>query len=155
MTVTAHNQHPHITNGDDARVRVRGPEDRRGVPIRPDATSGSAHARAIPDKTAKVKTKRPSKVRDFLSTHLSEARAATEDSWLAEHQPRPLRDVAHAVTHPATIGGAVAGPFRLAVYTIAYLMCATVDTNRRTAITFALLVFSTTAAWAISAYAGT
>lgn len=148
MTVAAHNQHPHVTDGEHVDVRVRGSEDRRVVPIRPDLTRGSAHAHAIPDKAAKVKASKPSKVRDFVSQHAGEVPESLAASWLGTDRPQNLTTVAGQVKtgNPAAL-------FRLAVYALAYLACFAVDTNKRAAVTFTLLTLSLLTAWAISALA--
>jgi hypothetical protein len=148
MTVTAHNnQHPN-TDGDDARVRMRVGKTAPVVPIRPDLAPGSAHARAIPDNTPKVKSAKPSKVRNFASQHVGEAKESLASSWLGQDRPQNLETVAKQLKtgNPAAL-------FRLTVYAIAYIACFAVDTNKRAAVTFTLLALSILTAWAISAFA--
>lgn len=146
MTVTAHNnQHP-TTDGDDARVRVRAAKNGSVVPIRPDLTPESAHARAIQDDKSKVKDSGPGKIRNFASTHAGEARESLAMSWLGQDRPQNLETVGRQLKtgNPAAL-------FRLCVYTFAYLACFAVDTNKRAAVTFTLLTLSLLAAWAIAA----
>lgn len=149
MTVTAHNNQDSLTDGDDVHERVSATKTGRVVPIRPDLTPGSAHARAIQDSPDKVKSSAPSKVRNFASTHAGEARESLATSWLGTDRPQNLTEVAKQLKT-----GNPAGLFRLTVYTLAYLACFAVDTNKRAAVTFLLLTISLSAAWAISALAG-
>lgn len=150
MTTTAHNTDLSVTDGADVRVRVRGTENPRVVPIRPDLKAPSAYTHAIPRSPKEINTSGPSKVRNFVSQHAGDANAALADNWLANGQPRPLGDVWQLELSPT---GLTAGLFRAAVYTIAYLACFAVDTNKRAAVTAALLTLSIAAAWAIAAFA--
>ncbi|MET0416627.1 MAG: hypothetical protein ABW022_11470 [Actinoplanes sp.] len=148
MTVAAHNNHPHVTDGEHVRVGVRASETARVLPIRPGLEDSSAGPRAIPRSPHVIKGDKPSKIRDFASQHAGEARESLASSWLGQGRPQNLTQVARQVK----TGNPVA-VFRLAVYSLAYLMCFAIDTNKRAAVTAALLALSLLTAWAISALA--
>lgn len=154
MTVAARNNHPPVTDREHVRGGVRPPETARVLPIRPDIDDPTARTRAISRSPQPIKDDQPGKIRNFASTLSGETRDATAGSWLANDTPRPLRDIAHDLIHPPSKAAAIAGPLRLAVYALAYLMCACVDTNKRAAATFTLTVLSLLTAWAIAALAG-
>ncbi|MGK5682472.1 hypothetical protein [Actinoplanes sp. URMC 104] len=153
MTVAAHNNHPHVTDGEHVRGGVRGPETARVLPIRPDIDPRTARTRAISRSPVEIQANKTSKIRNFASTHAEEARDAAADSWLAHSRLRPLGDTARDVLHPHGAADVLAGPFRLAVEAIAHLLHESVATNKRAAVTFTLLVLSLATAWAIAAYA--
>jgi hypothetical protein len=149
VTAPARNDDPSLTQSADVRMSVRAPKTGSVTPIRPDLTQDSRARTRYHGPQEKIKDDRPSKVRNFASTHLDEARESLAASWLSSDRPQSLGDVASKLKtgNPAAL-------FRLAVYTVAYLMCFAVDTNKRAAVTFTLLALSLLSAWAISALAG-
>ncbi len=148
MTVAAHNQHPHVTDGEHVRGGVRAPEKATVTPIRPDIDPGTARTRAISRSPQPIKDSKPGKIRNFASQHAGEAKQSLADGWLGQDRPQNLTEVAAKVKtgNPAAL-------FRLTVYAIAYLICFAVDTNKRATVTFTLLALSVLTAWAISALA--
>lgn len=138
---------PRYTDSECADVRVRPPGNRRVVPIRPDLAGPSARPHAIPRSPKRINNDEPGKIRDFLSQHAGEVRESLAASWLGQDRPQNLTTLAK------TLGGNPAGWFRLAVYTIAYLACFAVDTNKRATSTAALLALSLLTAWTIAALA--
>jgi hypothetical protein len=153
VTAPARNDDPTITERGDVRMSVRAPKAGSVTPIRPDLAHDSRARTRYHGPQEEIKTNKPSKVRDFASQHVGEARESLAASWLATDRPRSLTDVARDLT-TGSIGNRAAGLGRLAVYTIAYLLCFAVDTNKRAAVTFILIILSLTAAWAISVLAG-
>lgn len=149
MTAPARNDDPNLTHSADVRMSVRAPKTGSVTPIRPDLNQDSRARTRYHGPQEEIKDDRPSKVRDFASQHLGEARDSLAASWLGTDRPQSLADVAKQIKtgNPAAL-------FRLAVYTIAYLLCLAVDTNKRAAVTFTLLALSLISAWAISALAG-
>ncbi len=145
MTVPARNTGPTVTDGSDVRVRVHGREPARVVPIRPDTDVSTAYTHAIPRSPQPIKQDPPGKIRNFVSQHAGEARQSLADSWLGQDRPQNLTTIAKQLKtgNPAAL-------FRLAVYTIAYLMCVAVDTNKRAAVTAALLGLSLATAWTLT-----
>lgn len=136
---------PKYTHSECADVRVRPPETRRVVPIRPDLAGPSARPHAIPRSPQRINNDKPGKIRNFVSQHAGEARESLAASWLSQDRPQNL------TTLTKTLTANPAGWFRLAVYTIAYLICFAVDTNKRATVTAALLTLSLLTAWAITA----
>jgi hypothetical protein len=149
VTAPARNDDPFLTQSSDVRMSVRAPKTGSVTPIRPDLTQDSRARTRYHGPQEKIKDDHPSKVRNFASTHLGEARESLAASWLSSDRPQSLGDVASKLKtgNPAAL-------FRLTVYTVAYLMCFAVDTNKRAAVTFTLLALSLLSAWAISALAG-
>jgi hypothetical protein len=149
VTAPARNDDPFLTHSSDVRMSVRAPKTGSVTPIRPDLTQDSRARTRYHGPQEKIKDDRPSKVRNFASTHLGEARESLAASWLGTDRPQSLAEVAKRLKtgNPAVL-------FRLTVYTVAYLMCFAVDTNKRAAVTFTLLALSLLSAWAISALAG-
>jgi hypothetical protein len=149
VTAPASNDDPSITQSSDVRMSVRAPKTGSVTPIRPDLTQDSRAPTRYHGPQEKIKHDRPSKVRNFASTHLGEARESLAASWLGTDRPQSLTEAARTLKtgNPAAL-------FRLAVYTVAYLMCFAVDTNKRAAVTFTLLALSLLSAWAISALSG-
>lgn len=138
---------PLNTDRECADVRVRGPETRRVVPIRPGMGDSSARPHAISRSPNAINNDKPGKIRNFVSPHVGEARESLAASWLGQDRPQNLTTVAKQV------GWNPAGLFRLAVYTLAYVLCAAVDTNKRATVTAGLLTLSLLAAWALAALA--
>jgi hypothetical protein len=143
---------PNLTDGDDVRVRVRGPENGSVVPIRPGIGQPSARPHAISRSPSNINGGEPGKIRAFVSQHAGEARESLTSGWLGTDRPRNLTDVSRDLL-TGNLAHRAAGLFRLAVYALAYLACAAVDTNKRAAVTFTLFALSLTTAWAISALA--
>lgn len=149
MTAPARNDDPNLTQSGDVRMSVRAPKTGSVTPIRPDLSQDSRARTRYHGPQAEIKTDEPSKVRDFTSQHLGEARESLAASWLGTDRPKSLGEIAKQIKtgNPAAL-------FRLAVYAIAYLLCFAVDTNKRAAVTFTLLALSLLSAWAISVLAG-
>lgn len=148
MTAPARNDGLTVTDGSDVRVRVHDREPARVVPIRPDTNPSTAYTHAISRSPDPIKHEPPGKIRNFVSQHAGEARQALANGYLGQDRPQNLTEVAkHLKTgNPIAL-------FRLAVYVGAFLACFAVDTNKRAAITFALLTLSLLSAWAITALA--
>lgn len=142
---------PMHTDGECADVRVRSTESRRVVPIRPGMGDPSARTRAITRSPQPINNNPPGKIRNFASQHVGEARQSLADSWLGQDRPQNLTAVAKTVF---ARGNRRIGWFRLTVYTLAYLACFAVDTNKRAAVTAGLLTLSLLAAWATAALTG-
>ncbi len=148
MTVAAPNNHPHVTDGEHVRGGVRASENATVTPIRPDIDPRTARTHAISRSPQPIKDNKRGKIRNFASTHTAEAKQSFADDWLGQDRPQNLTEVAKRIK----TGNPIA-VFRLAVYTLAYLICFAVDTNKRATVTFVLVTLSTLTAWAIAALA--
>lgn len=158
MPATASQHESSITDSADVRVRVRAAENGSVVPIRAGMNPGFAHARAIPPDDPNAKTPKPSKIRNFVSQHAGEAGEFLTDGWLGSGRPQSLTDVARTTIPTRAeapnvglwLGMFTARTFRLAVHTLAYLLCAATGTDKRAAVACALtvLTFTTTLVYA-------
>jgi hypothetical protein len=151
MSAAAHQHGRPVTDGSDARVRVRAADHLRLVPDPGSESPGFAYTRAIPHEDRESKGGARPKVRNFASPHVDEAKQAVAKIWFVTERPDSLADVARRIADlPAGFGPAVlhiaAGLVRLPVQTLAYLMCFAVSTNTRVAVSFCLTVAAVAAA---------
>lgn len=158
MTAAAEPQRQSVTDGGDVRMRARAADHLRLVPDPGSESPGFAHARAIPNADSEIKEARPSKVRNFASTHAGEALGEAKRIWFVTERPESLEAVAKEMGNlPGGVGAGTlhiaAGIVRLAVYSVAYLVCFAVGTNVRVGVTFCLTV-ATIAAAALVGLAG-
>ena len=155
MTATARN----LTDGDDVRVRMRTGPEAVVRPIRPDLNPGAGRARAIPRSPAVDQAQRTSKVRNFVSQHAGDAKAAFGDSAAATELPRTLGDLLDETIPTWTeanrnaarwIGLLAVRLWRLAITAGAYQAASAVRTDLRSGISLLLTIAVFLAALAIT-----
>lgn len=162
MTVTARTTDPSTTDSGDVRMRVRATGNGSVVPIRADMNPGTAYTRAIPREDPPAKNDKPGKIRNFVSQHAGEAKAAAAGGWLASESPQPLTTTLDQTIparaeypNPLQWAGALAARiFRLAVHTLAYIAYASTATDKRAAVAFALTLLTVATTLTASALAG-
>ena len=140
-----------VTDGSDVRMGVRVTGNPSNGLRGAGSASGSAHARGIPADPDVRQESSPSRVRNFVQLHGGEARQSVTASWPLHDRPSSLADVARRVwpakgerrRTPVRWAGVVAvAVFRLAVYTVAYLLALAVDTDKRAAVAFAFTLLT-------------
>lgn len=152
MTAPATNgNRPPVTGRDDVRRRMRVVRDAGEAASQGGSGSGSAYTRAVPDDGDVRQGKPSSRVRNFASLHGGEAVSELRSSWPLTDRPSSLADVAGQVVPDRVdwqtgkafwLAKFAVGVFRLAVYTIAYLLALAVDTDKRAAVALALTLLT-------------
>ena len=142
---------PDVTVGDGVRVCVRAPETTATAPDRADSGQDSAftpvHTRAVPQEPDSRPPVRPSKIRNFASTHVGDAKTAAAQSWFGRERPPALYDTAGDVfpakgtaRNPVVwVGLTVAGLLSLTGLAVAYLFAFCVATRIRASATTVLI----------------
>jgi hypothetical protein len=141
---------PTVTDRTDVRRRMRVVRDGEKTPSSPGSAPKSAYTRAIPRDGDVHPVSKPSKVRDFASSHGGEAWRTFATSWPLTDQPSSLADVAKRVfprrgevaSWVLWLPSAVVGVFRLAVCTLAWLVVLAVDGNKRAAVALTVLLLA-------------
>lgn len=128
MTQTVNGARP-VTVGADVQVCVRASENPGGTADWADPAQGSAYTRAISQETDIRPPAKPSKVRNFASTHVGDAKRAATGSWFGRERPPALFDAAGEVFPAKGEAGnplswsaiTMAGLLRLAGLAVCYL----------------------------------
>lgn len=146
MTQTVNGARP-VTLGADVRMRVRASENPVEASDRPDPTQGSAYTRAIPQEPDIRPAGRPSKIGNFASTHVGDAKAAAKASWFGRERLPAYFDVVRGIA-PANgeagnwivwTGLFAAGLLRAALLSLCYLAAFCCATRTGATITAALV----------------
>lgn len=150
MTVTVNGHSYKVTVGDDVRDCVRASEIPAEAADRAVERGGSAYTRAIPQKPEVDHANGTSKVRNFLSQHVGEARAAVAADVTVNEQPMTVGDAWRQVLPEggsvgSYVAGTVAGLFRACVLSVLYVAASSVGTRVRAGVTLALLVIAAVA----------
>ena len=152
-TVERTNGHrPDVTVGEQVAGCVRAPQNPSQASNRPDSDQGSVytpvHTRAISQVSDIRPPRRPSKIRNFLSPHVKDVKAAWWGSWFGTEQPPAFYTAARQVL-PAdgeatnwAVGSlmTVAGLLRLVGLAACYLAAFCFATRIRATTATALLV---------------
>lgn len=146
MTQTLNGHTRPVTDGEGVRVRVHGTENPPSAPEHPPKGRKSTYTRVIARLPKITKTSPETAARNFASPHVKEAVDAARTSPLAVTRPEPLANVARRTlpttgfrTTPVRWSAQLAtGLIRLAITAIAYLLAASVATNKRSAVTAAI-----------------
>jgi hypothetical protein len=162
VSVAAHQHDPNVTEGGDEHEHERASKTARVLPIRPDLGQDSRARTRSHGPQGSVKTDKPSKVRNFVSPHLAEAKELPELSWLTRQRPDTIASITKTLipakgetSNPvAWTAKVIARLFKLAVHFTAYAACAATDTDNRAAVSAALFVMTLIVAYATTVLAG-
>jgi len=159
VSVAAHNNR-NVTEGGDERMSERASRTASVVPIRPDLAPDSRARTRYHGPHEHAKTTKPSKIRNFVSPHVEEAKQLPELAWLTQQLPETLADIANNLLpaagearNPAAWTAKVcARLFKLAVHCTAYAACAATATDKRAAVSAALTILTLAIAVAAHQY---
>lgn len=151
MTATVNGHRPDVTVGDGVRVCVRASENPAQAAKSASDAQGSVftpvHTRVIPQESDIRPPRRASKVRNFASPHVGDAKAAVTGSWFGREHPPAFFDTARVWPAPGEAGNwavwtvmTAAGLLRLAALAVIYLAAFCFATRIRTTTSTAVLL---------------
>jgi hypothetical protein len=158
MTSTI-NGHSHtVTAGDDVQGCVRAPSDPVSVPDPGGERESTARPRAISQLGDAGHANVAGRVRNFVSLHAREVKAATARTRTFNEQPMTVAEAWRQVLPgaeeasglAARAAGTVAGLFRAVVLSLTYLVALAVGTRIAAGVALAVTLLVVVAGWTAS-----